>query len=205
MMEGVNRTRPKIRDSRLPITKELLLLIVKILPFICSSSYEVKLFQAAFSLAYHGLLRIGELAVSNGKSAHIISISDVSWSSFGVLNIRVPSSKTDQLGTGALSTFQSQPNSETCPCKLIKSFLMDRPPLPGALFCHYNGPAFTRYQFITVLKKSLERVGVNYKNYSSHSFRIGCATSLSLGGVPDAIIMELGRWKSNAYKTYIRS
>ncbi|VDH91304.1 Hypothetical predicted protein [Mytilus galloprovincialis] len=101
MMEGVNRTRPKIRDSRLPITKELLLLIVKILPFICSSSYEVKLFQAAFSLAYHGLLRIGELAVSNGKSAHIISISDVSWSSFGVLNIRVPSSKTDQLGKPA--------------------------------------------------------------------------------------------------------
>ncbi|CAG2217183.1 unnamed protein product [Mytilus edulis] len=67
MMEGVNRTRPKIRDSRLPITKELLLLIVKILPFICSSCYAVKLFKAAFSLANHGLLRIGELAVSNEK------------------------------------------------------------------------------------------------------------------------------------------
>ncbi|CAC5389834.1 unnamed protein product [Mytilus coruscus] len=163
--------------------------------------YEVKLFKAAFSLAYHNLLRIGELAVSNGKSAHIISITDVSWSSFEVLKIRVPSSKTDHCGTGALITFQSQPNSEACPCKLIKSFLVDIPPFPGALFCHYNGAAVTRYQFITVLKKSLERVGVNYKHYSSHSFRIGCATSLSLRGVPDAIIMKLVRLKSNAYKT----
>ena len=204
LLEGIKRSGPVAKDTRLPITKELLLSVVRILNLTCSSEYEIKLYKAAFSLAYHGLLRIGELAVSNRQTDHTISISDVAFSHNGDLRVQIPSSKTDQLGAGCVIFLQCQPNSEICPCNLMRLFLKDRPPVPGPLFCHYNGKALTRYQFVSVLKKSLERIGVNGTRYSSHSFRIGRATSLSMEGVPDEMIMQLGRWKSSAYKFYIR-
>jgi len=204
MLEGIKRSRPKVNDARLPITKDLLMAIIRFLPFVCSSNYEIGLFQTAFSVAYHGLLRIGEIAHSGRHSRHAIRISDVSFLSNGLLQVRVPSSKTDQSGIGYLILLQPQPNPEICPCRLMRSYLEGRPPLPGPLFCHFDGSPLTRYQFVVILKKTLLRVGVNYKCYSSHSFRIGCATNLSIEGVSDSVIMQLGRWKSDSYKTYIR-
>jgi len=50
----------------------------------------------------------------------------------------------------------------------------------------------------------LNWAGISDKGFSSHSFRIGAATSLAMEGVPESRIMQLGRWKSNAYKGYIR-
>jgi hypothetical protein len=78
MLEGIKRSKPKTRDTRLPITKEFLVLILRILPFVCVSQYERKLFSAAFSVAYHGLLRVGEIAFSGIHSRHVIAISNVS-------------------------------------------------------------------------------------------------------------------------------
>ena len=39
---------------------------------------------------------------------------------------------------------------------------------------------------------------------SSHSLRIGGASALAAAGVPDYIIMNMGRWKSLAFLTYVR-
>ena len=43
------------------------------------------------------------------------------------------------------------------------------------------------------------------KGYSTHSFRIGAATTVKDVGISDAHIQMLGRWKSEAYKLYIRT
>ena len=77
----------------------------------------------------------------------------------------------------------------------MRSFLTDRPLIPGPVFCHCDGRPLTLYQFVSVLKKALERVSVKHKHYNSHSFRIGCATSLSILGLSDDVIMKLGCWK----------
>jgi hypothetical protein len=53
-------------DSCLPITRDILVSLITVLPSACTSQYETKLFKAAFSVAFHGLLRIGELAINNG-------------------------------------------------------------------------------------------------------------------------------------------
>ena len=162
----------------------------------CVSQYERKLFSAAFSVAYHGLLRVGEIAFNVIHSHHVIAISNVSVSGNGLLNISILSSKTDQIGMGTLISLQPQIYKDVCPCNLMHSFLTDRPLIPGPVFCHCDGRLLTRYQFVSVLKKALERVGVKHK----YSFRIGYATSLSILGLSDDVILKLGRCISDAFK-----
>jgi hypothetical protein len=127
MLEGNKRSKPKTRDTRLPITKERLVLILRILPFVCVSQYERKLFSAAFSVAYHGLLRVEEITFNGIHSRHVIAIPNVSVSGNGLLNISIPSSKTDQIGMGTLISLQPQINKDVCPCNLMRFFLTDKP------------------------------------------------------------------------------
>ena len=78
MLEGNKRSKPKTRDTRLPITKELIVLILRMLPFVCVSKYERRLHFTAFSIAYHGLLRVREIAFNGIHSRHFIAIANVS-------------------------------------------------------------------------------------------------------------------------------
>ena len=54
------------------------------------------------------------------------------------------------------------------------------------------------------MKAALERGGICSKGYSGYSFRIGVATTAVEVGVSEAVIQQLGRWKSVAYNGYIR-
>ncbi len=61
LLEGFRRLRPKQPDSRLPITLPMLHRILDSLIRICYSQYEVLCFQAAFTLAFFGFMRVGEI------------------------------------------------------------------------------------------------------------------------------------------------
>ena len=41
--------------------------------------------------------------------------------------------------------------------------------------------------------------------YNAHSFRNGVATTARKANIPDMIIKMLGRWKSDAYQSYIKT
>lgn len=91
-----------------------------------------------------------------------------------------------------------------CPVHLLRSYLVSRPKCQNQnLFIHLNTAPLTRYQFCAVLQKAFSQARLP-GHYRSHSFRIGGATYLSESGVPDSKIMEMGRWKSEAYGSYIR-
>ena len=48
------------------------------------------------------------------------------------------------------------------------------------------------------------KAGLRRRSFSRHTLRIGAATAAARVGCPEEKIKALGRWKSNAYKRYIR-
>ena len=71
----------------------------------------------------------------------------------------------------------------------------------------YYGGRFiplSRDQLTSVLRCLLQQAGYQQDLYSSHSFRIGAATTVAAAGLPVWLIKALGRWSSDAYQTYIQ-
>ena len=65
-------------------------------------------------------------------------------------------------------------------------------------FVHY------RHGLVNELHAALRLRGIPPSQYKGHSFRIGAATTAARCGLEDSLIQMLGRWKSSAYRTYIR-
>ena len=65
LIEGMKRKGPRNKDLRMPISLNLLTKLIGALSYICQSSYETQLFASAFSLAFFGLLRVGEFTSEN--------------------------------------------------------------------------------------------------------------------------------------------
>ena len=76
---------------------------------------------------------------------------------------------------------------------------------PGPLFCECDLRPVTISSFNTELKRCLVFCGLDTSRYKGHSFRIGAATHASEQGFSDSQIRKLGRWQSDAFKTYLRS
>ena len=62
----------------------------------------------------------------------------------------------------------------------------------------------SRVHVTSVIRQLLQGIGVSQSHYSSHSFRIGAATNAAAAGLPVSLTKTLGRWKSNAYQTYVQ-
>ena len=55
-----------------------------------------------------------------------------------------------------------------------------------------------------MLRKAVNLVGLRGDHIMGHSFRIGAASSALHVGVAKADIQAMGRWRSNAFWSYIR-
>ena len=61
------------------------------------------------------------------------------------------------------------------------------------------------YQHLcTLLNGLLTKLYIDTRKYNTHSFRIGVATTKIQANIPNPLIQLMGRWKSNAYLTYIK-
>ena len=207
MKEGCRRLNAH-SDSRRPITFPLLKRLIKVLPSICRSSYEVIMFKSSFLLAFFGFLRVGEFACVNKKcvKSRVIAVSDITFDGSNCSNmfVNIRFSKTDQCGNSNLLVIDRISEISMCPMQAILEFLKIRHPSIGPLFLHFDGTPLSTYQFNQVLKKCISAIGLNANDFSSHSFRIGAATSAAMCGISEEDIKRLGRLKSAAFKFYIR-
>ncbi|CAG2221488.1 unnamed protein product [Mytilus edulis] len=91
-----------------------------------------------------------------------------------------------------------------CPVIAMSSYLTLVKHNSGPLFQFPCGTSVSYAFFSASLKAVLNFVGLNTPVYKGHSFRIGAATSGAAKGVSLEVIQQMGRWKSNAVKNYIR-
>ena len=134
MISGMEK-RKKHTDFRLPITAQLLVKIIEKLPIVSFTQQETTLFKPLFSLAFFGFFCVGELvAESKGFSIHAIKLSDIVFKVNGsVLEVRIPHSKTDQLGKGTVLSLKCT-GAFLCPVCSMQSYLKVRPKVSGQLF-----------------------------------------------------------------------
>ena len=202
-------------DARLPVTQKILSQLIAATSHVCSNSYEASLFATLFSVAFYSLCRVSELTASPitpGSSEYITSLqaSHVSVSKAGAptryLQLCIAKSKNDQCGKSATLRINSQSERASCPWRLARKFMRIRPQGASPFFVHREGAPVTTTQFNSVLKLCLEFARVPHLDrYSSHSFRIGGCSALAGKGVSEEALKQAGRWRSSAYKRYIRN
>ena len=97
----------------------------------------------------------------------------------------------DQLKKGEIITLQRVTKDDAvCPVAAMKKLVDSRPKLSNKVFVHLDSSDLTRYQFQAVLKKAANFLGWQSESFSSHSFRIGAATTAAINGVPEDIIIK---------------
>ena len=94
--------------------------------------------------------------------------------------------------------------SDICPVQSLLDYFSRRGLSDGPLFRTYDGHAVSRKLFTDYLALIFRICGLDPTKYKGHSFRIGAATFAAECGFSDAQIRSMGRWKSDAFRKYIR-
>ena len=206
VLKGIKRCQGSSPDTRLPVTPAILRNICRHLNLYV---YDDAMFWAACCLAYFGFLRASEFTVPNATAyspAFHLSVTDVAADQRVApsrIQVTIKVSKTDPFRQGCVITL-GLGLPPLCPVESMLTYLALRGGTVGPLFVRANGAPLTRAYFTDRFRVLLREAGIN-GHYSSHSFRIGAATSAALAGVPAHTIQTLGRWTSSAYLTYIRT
>lgn len=205
VVSGIRRVKamlPSRRMARRPITPPMLAKLCKFLPRMRLNTFDQATFHAALTLASHGCLRVGEFTHSQYAGPQLQDIS----ASRDSLVFHLRHSKTDQLFKGSHIVIGRSQRRVICPCKAMLLHLArrQRDPAHAPLFRCRNGTPLSRAKFVELLKKVVQLSGLNPDHYNSHSLRIGAATFAAQQGHTEDAIKRLGRWRSSAYRRYIR-
>ena len=197
LLRGLKKTckRRFRKKPRLPITVWLLASFVSKL----SKTYEDRLTAAVLSVGVHGLLRAGEYIYKNGRTS--LTREKVTW--FEDKVILLIRSKTDTLKLGVQITLWRN-NSVCCPWVRLRWVWENAPDKSpwSPLFQNDDGSPFSYNQLNTAVKLLASTLQLDPESFSTHSTRIGGATTLAILGFPAHVIKDMGRWKSLAYQLY---
>lgn len=200
LFRGIRRSYVAPTCGRLPINNRLLRLIRQALAI---PAFDNIMFWAACCTAFFGFLRVSEFTCTGAfdPSTHL-SLADVTVADDHFC-LRLKSSKCDPFRKGCLVQL-GRSGSDLCPVGALSQYLSIRGGSPGPLFQCLDRTPLSPVLVNKWLRLILHSAGIT-GNYSSHSFRIGAATSAALAGLPDHLIQTLGRWSSDAYLRYIRT
>ena len=195
VMMGIRKVAPSL-DTRLPITFNILSSIVQSIPSVGWSHFWSVLFRAMITLSFHAFLRPGEITHSpnNLMFSDVTINQDLLSITFRKFKHHVGDPVTIEIPAG---------DPVTCPIKNLRAYLHLRGPRPGPLFCDsgLSPISYTHYNnFVGSVRAYLQLP----RTITPHSARIGAATHAAAKGVPEVLIKQMGRWRSNAFAKYIR-
>ena len=165
---------------------------------------------ATCCLAFFRFLRVSEFTVPNqesyDESSHL-SLKDIlvdSRTNPRLIKVTIKQSKTDPFYKG-VNLYLAATDLSICPVFGILPYLAARGAKAGLLFITEKGKVLTRQIFSDKIDTVLKRLQIDPTHYSTHSFRIGAATTAAQAHISEAHIKTLGRWRSNAYQRYIKT
>ena len=208
-LRGLRREGPRLRTCpRLPITPELLRKIYQVWSQ-RPKSYNQMMLWAAFCLGFFALLRSGEFTCSSWEAytPDMLSPGDISVDSHAApshVAIHLKRSKNHPFAVGTILHLGIT-GDVLCPVTSMLGYLAIRPLTPGPLFLFEDGCTLSRPKLVHFLRQALQAAGVDDSCFSGHSFRISAATTAAKMGLSDSLIKTLGRWKSSAFESYIRT
>ena len=199
ILRGIKRIYGTDRRPRLPITPNILLLFHRHLNI---EWQDHMVLWTAMLVAFFGFLRSAELLAL--RTADIQSSIQPPSSSFPIYIITIHSSKTDPFRQGCSVRLAPSGHHLLCPARALHNLLShlsitsDSP-----LFTLSSGSPLSRHTLNSAISMLASYCNLNPVSFSSHSFRIGAATTAATNGLPDSLIKTLGRWSSDAYQSYI--
>ena len=209
ILKGVKRVKGNKSEQKLPITLDILKMLVARLDM--SNSLD-RVFWTVCIVAFYSFFRKSNLLVPNiasfDPSRHLCT-SDVEFQSEGaVLTVRW--SKVIQFRERTLRIpLPKLRNPLFCPSTTLLGHCLTCPSVQGPtpLFRYVeNGTpiALTQTKFVSKLCHSLADLGFPADHYSGHSFRRGGAQFALQCGLPVELIKLQGDWNSNAYERYLQ-
>jgi hypothetical protein len=207
-LQAGRRSRP----PRPPITISMLSVLRDKLDL--SNSFDACIWAMA-ACGFWGMMRFGELAVKSRAAFRgqlHLKRSDVQFGVDGsgeaYVRLGLPSAKTAAPGEIQYVTITNQLPSELCPVQALVNLKRAVPALAAdPLFSWRDSKGAVRPM---VRDPALARINtiLNEHGWGSafgHSFRIGGASFYLGQGVSPEVVRVAGRWKSLAYKAYIRA
>ena len=207
LLRGIKRSKGlTARPKKLPITANVMRTLKDNLRL--SSTFHESdkiMLWAAFTLAFFGFLRSSEFcAPAQGyfDPQRTLLVKNVQLvDNMVVLYIKV--SKVDPFQQGQ-SIQLAATNQSLCPYRAIRNHLSNCRDTNGPLFKFHDNTYLTRKSLTSILQELLPQSS-NNSRYTSHSFRVGAATTAAAVNTPEWLIKVLGRWSSDCYQTYIRT
>ena len=200
-LKGARRRhgQPTVRKS--PLTTTHLCSIANALRD--SQDHDDMLFLCMINTGFAGLLRLGEMTVSDSShrrdSRKIVSRSSLSWVD-NEYEFLLPAHKADTTFEGNRVHIAQIINAPD-PQPFMKRFVTSRDrlfPLHPQLWLRKNGTVPTRSWFLHRLSAFCP------PDIAGQSMRAGGATALAEAGAPGELIRGAGRWSSDAFERYIR-
>ena len=217
ILTALTRACKHINDrvrTRLPIQNGLLELILfeikrHFIKVKHNQVYLAVMYQALFAMGYYGLMRVGELMMSQ----HTVKAKDVHLSvNKEKLLIVLYTSKTHHKGSypqkiKIVSNKQDQRKGKYftmknfCPFKLVDNYLRIRKECDDQaepFFVFNDGSPITVNQARAVLKQMLANLGLDTNLYDMHSLCIGrCSDMVNKFGYSITEAKWIGCWKSS--------
>ncbi|MFP5230884.1 MAG: tyrosine-type recombinase/integrase [Acidobacteriota bacterium] len=199
VLSGIRRTLGTAQQGADPLLAEA----VKQIAAACPATLLGARDRALVLLGFSGAFRTNEVAT-------ILRVEDLTFTP-RQLYIRLRRSKTDQEQAGRTVVIGSGENEETCPVRALRAWLEAGGIRAGPVFRavdrhgHIGATALSTRSVSKILKGAAERAGIDPRNISGHSLRVGMVTTAALEGVEEReIALTTAHKSSRMVRRYIR-
>ena len=208
-IRGIKCSHTVSKRARYPITITVLHRIYSKLQPFHSQAVDSSMLWAAFTLAFFGFLRSSEFTCNGKFDPHThLSRADISLEPniFSPNYLEITIKKSNPFRETAKLTI-ARSDSKVCTVTALQDYLLQThgQSTSQPLFKFTDGRNLTRASLTNNLRALLHVCGLDSAHFASLCFRIGAATTAGAVGLPGWLIKVLGRWKSNAYQTYIKT